>query len=128
MKFRGKAAILALAMFFILVTAGLATEKGFMWDGGHWKEMNNDLKVAYIKGVGNMADFETAAGGSSRAVCISKAFVDELKTKTVGQVVQEVDKYYKDNPQKQATPVIEVVMRSSTKLCPPEAPAVEKKK
>jgi len=78
--------------------------------------------------VGNMADVEVASGGSSRAACISKGFVDELKTKTIGQVVQEVDKYYQDNPQKLTTPVIEVVLLKCTKLCPPEAAATEKKK
>jgi hypothetical protein len=69
-----------------------------------------------------------ATGGSGRAACISKAFVDELKTKTIGQVVQEVDKYYQDNPQKLTTGVIEVVLMKCTKLCPPETVAPEKKK
>ncbi len=126
MKFRGKAAIFALALCFALAGTGLAAEKGFLWDGTAWKGLNPDLKVAYIKGVGNMADFEVGTGGSGRAACISKGFVDELKTKTIAQVVSEVDKYYQDNPGKMKTPVLEVVLRSSTKLCPPEA--TEKKK
>lgn len=129
MKFKGKAAILGLVLCFALVTASLAADsKGFMWDGSHWKDLNPDLKVAYVKGVGNMADFEVGAGTGGRAGCISKAFVDELKTKTVGQVVQEVDKYYKENPGKMNSPVLEVILRSSTKLCPPEAAVSEKKK
>ena len=66
-------------------------------------------------------------GGSSRAACISKGLVDELKTKTIAQVVQEVDNYYKQNPAKMSTPVLEVILRNCTKLCPPE-PAAEKKK
>ena len=128
MKLQGKAAIIGLAILFALSAAALAAEKGFLWDGAHWKDMTPELKVAYVKGIGNMADLETAAGGAGRADCISKAFVDELKTKTVGQVVAEVDKYYQQNPGKMSTPVIEVIMRTCTKLCPPEAPAAEKKK
>jgi hypothetical protein len=127
MKFRGKAAILGLALIFALATGGLAAEKGFMWDGNQWKDLNPDLKVAYIKGVGNMADFEVGTGTAGRGACISKGLVDELKTKTVAQVVQEVDNYYKQNPGKMSTSVLEVVLRSSTKLCPPE-PAAGKKK
>jgi len=46
----------------------------------------------------------------------------------VGQVVAEVDKFYQDNPKKMSTPVIEVILRTCTKLCPPEAPAGVKKK
>jgi hypothetical protein len=128
MKFRGKAAILGLALVLALAIPSLAADKGFLWDGSHWKGMSTELKVAYIKGVGNMADVEVASGSSGRAACISKGFVDELKTKTIGQVVQEVDKYYQDNPQKLTTPVIEVVLLKCTKLCPPEAAATEKKK
>ncbi len=128
MKFRGKAAVLALSLVFALAVPSLAADKGFLWDGSQWKDMSTDLKVAYIKGVGNMADVEVASGGSGRAACISKGFVDELKTKTVGQVVQDVDKYYQDNPQKQSTPVIEVVLMKCTKLCPPETTAPGAKK
>jgi len=128
MKIRGKAVILGLVLCFALITSGLAAEKGFLWDGTQWKDLGQDLKVAYIKGVGNMADFEVGTGGAGRSACISKGFVDELKTKTVAQVVQEVDNYYKQNPSKMTTPVLEVILRNSTKLCPPEATAPGKKK
>ena len=127
MKFTGKAAMLGLALCFALATASLAADKGFMWDGSHWKDLNPDLKVAYVKGIGNMADFEVATGGTGRSVCISKAFVDELKTKTIAKVVQEVDSYYKENPGKMNTSVVEVILRRCTQLCPPET-AAEKKK
>jgi len=125
MKFRGVAWVFVLVMLFVLATAALAAEKGFLWDGTHWKDMSPDLRVAYIKGIGNMADFETAAAGSAPPPCISKGFVDELKTKTISQVIAEVDKYYKENPGKMDMPVIAVIMQRCTKLC--AAPAVEKK-
>lgn len=128
MKLRGKASVFGLAIIFALATGALAAEKGFLWDGTHWKELSPEIKVAYVKGIGNMADFEVGAGIGGRAMCISKAFVDELKTRTLGQVVEEVDKYYKETPGKLSTPVIEVILRRCTKLCPPEAPAPEKKK
>jgi hypothetical protein len=127
MKLQKKVAILALAILFALSAAALAAEKGFLWNGTHWKDMNSELKVAYVKGIGNMADFETAAGGAGRAACISKAFVADLKTRTVGQVVAAVDKFYKDNPGKMSTPVIEVILQKCTKLCPVEPPAGGKK-
>ena len=121
MKFRGRAWVLALVMLFALGTTALAAEKGFLWDGTQWKDMSNDIKVAYVKGIGNMADFETAAAGSAPPPCISKGFVDELKTKTIAQVIGEVDKYYKENPTKLDMPVVAVIMQRCTKLCPPEA-------
>jgi hypothetical protein len=61
MKFQKKVAILALAMLFALSASAMAAEKGFLWNGTHWKDMNSEIKVAYVKGIGNMADFETAS-------------------------------------------------------------------
>jgi len=117
MKFRGRAWVLVLVMLFALATAALAAEKGFLWDGNQWKDMTNDIKVAYVKGIGNMADFETAAAGSGPPACISKGFVDELKTKTIAQVIAEVDKFYKENPAKLDLPVVAVILQRCTKLC-----------
>jgi hypothetical protein len=114
-----------LVMLCALATAALAAEKGFLWDGAQWKDMTKDIKVAYVKGIGNMADFENAAGGAGRAACISKGFVDELKTKTIAQVIAEVDKFYKDNPTKLDMPVVAVILQRCTKLC--AAPAAENK-
>ena len=125
MKFRGRAWVLVLVMLLALATAALAAEKGFLWDGTQWKDMTNDIKVAYVKGIGNMADFETAAAGSAPAPCISKGFVAELKTKTISQVIAEVDKFYKETPTKLNMPVIAVILQRCTKLC--STPTAEKK-
>lgn len=127
MNFKGKSAILGMAVLLALATGALAQSQPLAWDGTHWKEFNQDIKVAYVKGVLNMAAFETAMGGAGRAACVSKAFTEELKTKTLGQVIAEVDKFYKENPGKMKTPVIEVVLQRCTKLCPVEPPAKEKK-
>jgi hypothetical protein len=117
MKFKGIAGVSVLVMLIALASAGLAAEKGFLWDGTQWKDMTKDIRVAYIKGIGNMADFETAAAGSAPAPCISKGFVDELKKKTITQVIDEVDKFYQENPGKMNMPVIAVIMQRCTKLC-----------
>ena len=124
MKSRGIACVSVLVMLLALATSALAAEKGFLWDGTQWKDMTTEIKVAYVKGIGNMADFENAAGGSGQAACISKGFVAELKTKTIAQVIAEVDKFYKENPAKLDLPVVAVIMQRCTKLC---APAAEKK-
>jgi hypothetical protein len=121
MKFKGLVGVSVLALVFALATGALAAKTGFLWDGTHWKDMSNDLRVAYVKGIGNMADFETAAAGSGPAPCLAKGFVDELKTKTISQVIAAVDKYYQENPGKMDMPVIAVIMERCTKLCAPAA-------
>ncbi|MFZ5449370.1 MAG: hypothetical protein ACOZFS_12105 [Thermodesulfobacteriota bacterium] len=99
----------------------METGKAFLWNGGHWQQVSGEGKAGYIFGIGNLADFETSAAGKNKP-CISRAFVDELRFRTVNQIVQEVDKFYQENPGKLDTPVIEVVLRRCTKVCPPETP------
>ena len=51
---------------------------------------------------------------------IAHAFANELKTKTVGQIIEQVDSYYKENPGKLGTTVLEVILIRCTKgVCPP---------
>jgi hypothetical protein len=45
------------------------------------------------------------------SACLSKAFVDDLKSRTVMQIVQNVDKFYQENSGTLYTLVIEVVLR-----------------
>ncbi len=94
----------------------------FLLDGTHWTEISYDARVTYVKGVGNMADFECQAGAPTkgRSYCISMVMVQELKEKSIDTVVKEIDQYYKENPDKLKTPVLEVMVRRATKLCPPE--------
>jgi hypothetical protein len=126
-----RASILALAAALILMvaTAGMAADQAFLWNGDHWKQVSLDGKVGYIFGIGNLADFEVAAGGGrGRTACISKAFVADLHKRTVMQIVQEVDKYYQENPGKLSTSVLEVVLQRCTSVCPAEAPGGATKK
>jgi hypothetical protein len=104
------------------------TNQAFLWNGVHWQQVTTDGKAGYIFGIGNLADYEVAASKGRPLACASRVFVDEMKTKTVMQIIQEVDKYYQDNPGKLGTPVIEVVLGQLTKPSPAEAPAGTTKK
>jgi hypothetical protein len=125
MKLRKIACFSVLLILCAVAATALAADKGYLWDGTQWNDMSTDVKVAYVKGIGNMADFENAAGGAGRAACISKGFVDELQTKSISQVIAEVDKFYKENPTKLKMPVIAVILQRCTKLC--SVPAAVKK-
>ncbi|MBM4286019.1 MAG: hypothetical protein FJ128_12370 [Deltaproteobacteria bacterium] len=86
-----------------------AEEGGFLWDGNRWVQASLDGKIGYIWGVGNLADLEVTSG-KAKAGAIAQALVREMKQKTVSQIVQEVDKYYQDNPAEIKTSVIEVIL------------------
>ena len=120
---RAAAILLAVGLVISLAAAAPALETGqkaMMWTGVQWQQVSEDGKAGYIFGVGNLSDYEVAAAGNRKPGCVSKAFADDLKTRTVMQIVQEVDKFYRENPDKLNTPVIEVVLRRCTRVCPPE--------
>lgn len=104
------------------------TNQAFLWNGVHWQQVTIEGKAGYIFGIGNLADYEVATAKGRQMATISRVFVDEMKTKTVMQIIQEVDKYYQNNPEKLGTPVIEVVLGEFTKASPEQAPAGETKK
>jgi len=127
MRLRGRGCIAALVLLLGLTTVALAADKpGFLWNGSHWSQVSAEGKAGYIFGIGNLADFEMAAA-KGKSVCVSRAFAEELKTKTVAQVTEAVDKFYQENPDKLQTSVIEVILRRCTKVCPPETKSGVKK-
>jgi len=112
--------LLALVVFLALAGGGLAQQKGFLWDGNQWPQLTYDAKVGYVKGIGNLADFEVAsAKAKGFGSPIAWAFASELKTKTVEQIIEQVDSYYTENPDKLGTSVLEVILIRCTKFCPP---------
>jgi hypothetical protein len=117
-KLVGKTGFFGLLAVLLLAGAALAQEKGFLWDGNQWPQLSFDAKVGYVKGVGNLADFETAAS-KGKAACVSRALAADLKTKTVNQIIEAVDKFYKENPDKLSTSVLEVILVRVAKACPP---------
>ena len=86
------------------------TNQAFLWNGVHWQQVTQEGKAGYIFGIGNLADYEVAASKDRRQVCVSRAFVDVMKPKTPLQIIQQVDRFYQDNPGKLDTLVIEVIL------------------
>ena len=97
------------------------SNQAFLWNGVHWQQVTTDGKAGYIFGIGNLADYEVAASKDRKQVCVSRSFVDVMKTKTPLQIIQHVDQYYQDNPGKLDTLVIEVILGQLIKASP--APA-----
>ncbi|MFZ0052349.1 MAG: hypothetical protein WAK96_11295 [Desulfobaccales bacterium] len=110
--------LLALVVFLALAGGGLAQQKGFLWDGNQWPQLTYDAKVGYIKGLGNLADFEVASG-KGKGTPIAQALIEELKAKTVEQIIEQIDKFYSENPGKLGTSVLEVILIRYTEFRPP---------
>ncbi len=103
--------IVGVLLILILSLPSLVlSQKAALWDGTHWKDLSQETKIGYVKGVGNLADYEMAASGR-RSGAISRSLGQQWKNKNIDTIVQEVDKFYQENPQKLSMPVIEVMLR-----------------
>jgi hypothetical protein len=111
-----------LAGILIFGTAAVSWGQAALLNGTNWSEISYDAKVGYVKGVGNMADFECQAGAmkQGRSFCLASTLCKELKNKTVDMLVKEIDQYYQENPGKTSTTVLEVMLRRANLVCPPE--------
>jgi hypothetical protein len=115
-----------LGLVLVLSLSGVALSQGAqpsLITGAQWQGASQEMKSAYIRGVGNMADYDVAVSGKGKAGYLSVGLVNELKGKSIEGIVKDLDKFYKDNPDKLNTPVMEVVVRQCTNLCKPAAPS-----
>ena len=125
MKLRGKMALLV--PLLVLVLAGGAwgaMEKAEMINGVQWAQWSNQDKLVYIRAISNWVDFDSAAQIQTQArtgkhwFSISMALNKALKTKSLGQIVADVNNYYQNNPGNLNVSVIEVIIKHSAKICP----------
>ncbi len=125
MKLHGKMAFLVPLLVLVLAgVAGGAMDKAEMINGVHWAQWSNQDKLVYIRGISNWVDFESAAQIQTKArtgkqwFSISMPLANALKTKSLGQIVSDVNNYYQNNPRNLDVSVVEVILKHSAKICP----------
>jgi hypothetical protein len=125
MKTYGRTALLVLLLVLVLASGAWgAMKKAEMINGAQWAKWSEQNKLVYIRGICNYVDFDAAAQiqtmkrKSKRWFSISIGLAQVLKTKTLGQVVADIDNYYRNNPGNQDVSVIEVIFKHCAKMCP----------
>jgi len=121
MNRRGIIALVALCLTLVLVAGAFAAmEKAELINGVQWLQWTQRDKLIYVRGLTNWADFvnEARVPKGKNLDALSNVFVDQLRAKSLGQVVAAVDTYYRDNPGKLNNSVIEAILRSCTNVCP----------
>jgi len=125
MKFWVKSALLVIA-FGLFLTTGVwaALEKAEMINGVDWAKWSNQDKLVYIRGICNWIDFDAAAQIQTQArtgkhwFSITMGLAKVLKDKSLGQIVEDVNNYYQNNPGNLDLSVIEVLLKHCAKVCP----------
>src|SRR5574337_1593215 len=83
--------------------------------GQLWQTLSPDAKVAFVWGIGNLAEFERVQAGSPQAG--TKSFipflVNGLKGKSIDEVVGLVDAYYRNHPDQLQRPVVDAIFQAA---------------
>ncbi len=125
MKLRGKMALLVpLLVLALAAGAWAAVQNAEMINRVQWTQWSNQDKLVYVRGICNWLDFDAAAQTQTQArtgkhwFSMSMCVAQVLKTKSLGEIVADVDNYYRNNPGNQDISVIEVILKHSAKVCP----------
>jgi len=80
--------------------------------GEHWTKSSEQVKKAYLVGIANVLQVETAFEGASPppdAQSVVPRFVKGLRGQTLDTVREGLDKWYAANPDRIQRPVIETI-------------------
>jgi hypothetical protein len=80
--------------------------------GEHWAKSSEQVKKAYLVGIANVLQVETAYEGANPppdAQSVVPRFVKGLKGQTLDGVREGLDKWYAANPDKIQRPIIETL-------------------
>ena len=112
MKMQWRTLMLAACMTLVAVSATVRADEIPLITGEHWTKSTDQVKKAYLVGIGNVLQVETAYAGASPpsdAQSIVPRFVRGLKGQTLDTVREGLDKWYAANPDKIQRPIIETV-------------------
>jgi len=80
--------------------------------GEHWTKSTDQVKKAYLVGIANAVQVETAYGGTnppSDAQSLVPRLTKGMKGQTLDGVREALDKWYAANPDKLQRPVVETI-------------------
>ena len=106
------AALLTIA----LPMAAIGAEDVPLADGASWVESSRKEKVAYLVGAGNMMVVEYLFQTGSKKVptddqTIIQRFYSGMDGFTLNELIEGIDKWYADNPDKMKEPVLVVIWK-----------------
>ena len=112
MKLRLRAAMLVVCMTLAMVWGSALADEVPLITGEHWTKSSDQLKKAYLVGIANVVQIETAYHAASPppdAQTIVPRFAKGLKGHTLDSVRQGLDSWYAAHPDQLQRPVIETI-------------------
>ena len=112
MKLYLRAAMFVGCMMLAMVWGSAGADEIPLITGEHWTKSSDQLKKAYLIGIANVVQVETAyhaASPPSDAQTILPRFAKGLKGHTLDSVRQGLDSWYAAHPDQLQRPVIETI-------------------
>ena len=112
MTLQSRAVMTVVCMVLALVWGSARAEEIPLITGEHWSKSTEQLKKAYLVGIANVIQVETAYHATnppSEAQSFVPRVAKGLKGHTLDSVREGLDKWYAANPDKLQRPVIETI-------------------
>jgi hypothetical protein len=112
MKHQMRAALFGACMVLAMATGSARAQEVPVVTGDHWTKSTPDVKKAYLVGIVNTVQVESAFQGATPAPdtqSIIPRLVKGMKGKTLDDVREGLDKWYAANPARIQRPVIETI-------------------
>ena len=112
MKMQFRMLMFAACMTLAALSAGARADEVPLVTGEHWIKSSDEMKKAYLIGIANVAQVETAfsaANPPSDTQSILPRMVKGLKGQTLDTVREGLNKWYAAHPDKVQRPVIETI-------------------
>jgi hypothetical protein len=112
MKMQLRTLMFAACMTLAALSASARADEVPLVTGEHWTKSSDEMKKAYLIGIANVAQVETAfsaASAPSDAQSIIPRMVKGLKGETLDTVREGLNRWYAAHPDKLQRPVIETI-------------------
>jgi hypothetical protein len=112
MKLQLHTAMIAACLVLVALSGNARAQEVPMVTGEHWTKSSDELKKAYLVGMANIAQVETAyhaANPPSDSVSIVPRMTRGLKGQTLDSVRENLNKWYAGHPDQLQRPVIEII-------------------
>jgi hypothetical protein len=112
MKPQFRAAMFAACLALATLSANARADEVPLVTGEHWTKSSDELKKAYLVGIANVAQIETAYSGANPPAdgqSLVPRMVRGLKGQTLDSVREALNKWYAAHPDRLQRPVIETI-------------------
>lgn len=110
--FRKFGQVVSAACLMLAMSGGAVAAEVPLADGTHWMKSSEDVKKAYLVGVANVVQIETAYNADNPAAektGFSPRLVKGMQGQTLASVMEALDKWYAANPGRLQRPIIETI-------------------